>query len=142
MGCYTGWVHALEDGDNGYPPFTSSVFDMYSLDIGSGLVVTAFDSSLPLKERSYLFPFSFANEYIWHPDGNHFHFGDQGTIVFRAHDGIALDEEVFMSFGPQHDWSPLRHALMVRLLDTLSALAIAIGRPSWSDALLPYSLFL
>ena len=142
LGCYFGWVHAFEDGDSGYPPFTSPIFDMYSLDIGQGLIATAFDSSLDLSQRSYLFPYSFANEYIWHPDGNLLHFGDRGTVILRAHSGIPVDQEIFMSFGPQHDWSPVRHSLMLRLLSTLSALATAIGRPSWAASLSPYTSLL
>ena len=142
LGCYTGWVHAFEDGDSGYPPFTSPVFDMYSLDIGQGLIATAFDSSLSHAQRSYIFPLSFANEYIWHPDGNLLHFEDRGTVILRSHAGIPEDQEVFMSFGPLHDWSPLRHSLMTRLLSTLAALATAVNRPDWSALLTPYILFL
>ena len=115
---------------------------MYSLDIGQGLIATAFDSSLSHAQRSYIFPLSFANEYIWHPDGNLLHFGDRGTVILRSHAGIPEDQEVFMSFGPLHDWSPLRHSLMVRLLSTLSALATAVNRPEWSAKLDTYTLFL
>ena len=56
MGCYTGWIHAFEDGDQGCPNFTSPVFDMYCLDIGNGLIVTAYDASLSHAQRVFLFP--------------------------------------------------------------------------------------
>ena len=142
LGCYTGWVHAFNDGDLGSPPFTSPVFDMYCLDIGNGLIVTAYDSSLSHEQRAFIFPYSFANEFIWHPEGNLLSFGDNGTVFFGAHGDLTIDSEVFMAFGPQHDWSSLRHVLMLRTLDTLHALAIGLGLNDWAEMLLPYRIFL
>ena len=142
LGCYTGWVHAFEDGDSGSPPFTSPVFDMYCLDIGHGLIVTAFDSSLSHEQRAFLFPYSFANEFIWHPEGNLLSFGENGTVFFGAHGNLTIHSELFMSFGPQHDWSALRHALMLRSLDTLHALAMGLGLHDWAALLLPHRAFL
>ena len=54
LGCYTGWTHAFEDGDQGCPPFTSPTFDMYCLDIGQLLQPSI--PLLPWPSASSFFP--------------------------------------------------------------------------------------